>query len=685
MSNASVTSNSYIDDVTATEYNQLRDPAHYKALKDGISQQKAVETNLLNSVQYCDSEGFDAEVSLRLGGLDAAKLKTEVHDNFYNPEVMRAAMCLASTVFLPPNSSNLATNERIRSWFSGLRQIGAESVSGYALSADLESGSAKAEDGSNFFVVKAPRDPEASEELAHEAVIGLFGTNRLRDMGNPHFAYIYGLFRCSTPFIDSRTKKIVAWCNNVDKPVTYCLYENIDALGSMGDLCKSCNGKTFIQYYMQVMLAIRHAFYQFGFTHYDCHADNVLLRKFSNHPFYIKYRTWMQGRDVDVWVQSPGGIATLIDYGMSHIQINHKGKLEHLGHCGDSAPLTQYGVYRDTAHPLMDAYKLLCMSLMTMKNAGNTTCFQEVAPLLQFFNSENTPEEIITHQRKTFYYLPLSDAVGMLSIDDYISFIQQTHDCSSFITTTMPHDHPIMECRSNCLNKVGVLAKAGISLSSIAVPSDITTLYDEVTFLHRRSLDTSYSREDRDNFKRIATEMIRRFNWVDFLSREMAKIQTMMVTIRSDVKLVAVPMNATHLLNDALLAQFKSMVADVAKYVDCWQRLELQISIANYFIQGASDIRLRSLYDNASQLLARRTDYRKTIMNHMRATYVRLFPSEAGRYGMAVNPDDVAIMESIKQRVNLHITAALKAAGEKDMSHYEWYWITFRSLDTLLE
>ena len=118
------------------------------------------------------------------------------------------------------------------------------------------------------------------------------------------------------------------------------------------------------------------------------HADNAMIRKYSDKPFYIRYPCRnKEGGSGWIWLLSPGGITTVIDYGMSHIELEVHGKRTHFGHCGHSAPLREYGIYRDKAHPMHDVYKHLCMCLAEMARKGNTACYEQnhtFTPVFQY-------------------------------------------------------------------------------------------------------------------------------------------------------------------------------------------------------------------------------------------------------------------------------------------------------------
>ena len=241
--------------------------------------------------------------------LKAGELKKVLHDNFYNATVMKASLCVAESIFYgDSNSTGLGKNAKIRHWIKNLRQIGAESVSGYALLAGLN-------DADDVFVVKVPRDAN-DDDLQHELFIGLFCTNHLRSK-IPNFSYIFGGFRCSPPVVGPKGEKIDIYCNYDfgDKNVNYILYEKITPNISMREYVKTCRGIDFLNKYMQVMYALREAHKSCEYTHYDLHHENVLIWDILKTPSAIPYET---ERGLEYLLTDQ--VATIIDYGRSYIK-----------------------------------------------------------------------------------------------------------------------------------------------------------------------------------------------------------------------------------------------------------------------------------------------------------------------------------------------------------------------------
>ena len=341
-----------------------------------------------------------------LADLIPESLVKRVREEFYNPLVLEMATCVLFSIFAA-TTSNVPINERIRYWFRDLEQIGAESVEGYAMRADL----GLVED---TLILKAPRDPNS--DLLHELFIGLYGTNRLRAI-LPNFAYLFGGFNCSVPIIQPRFEvvagkaikrdkaEVVSYCESGPKDVVpYIIYENIAPAVSMANYVETCTGEEFFLIFSQILYALRKAWLSFGFVHNDLHHENVLIRQLAE-VFSFPYSTHQGIRFI-----TTDQLGTIIDFGRSHII--YQGR--HYGFTG----LESVGVFEDIPLPITDVYKLLFFSLFTMLQAKNWKAFHQVKRLVPYFHPELTLDDpnfdrillrlLDKGRSDVFYYLKLS-------------------------------------------------------------------------------------------------------------------------------------------------------------------------------------------------------------------------------------------------------------------------------------
>ncbi len=175
----------------------------------------------------------------------------------------------------------------------------------------------------------------SKNNLIHEAFIAIYGTNNLREQGNPNFSYIYGLFRCKN---NGQSKNL---CSDEGDNKIYLIYENIEGI-IYNDFLKTCTLKEFIYIFAQIILSLQDAYNKLGFTHYDLYPDNIIISK-NNKFNAINYNE-------NYCLIENNNIVNFIDYERSHIEINGK----HYGFQG----LEEYQIFSDRNHPLYDVYKI---------------------------------------------------------------------------------------------------------------------------------------------------------------------------------------------------------------------------------------------------------------------------------------------------------------------------------------
>lgn len=281
----------------------------------------------------------------------------------------------------------------IRRLITDVRLIGAPSESGFIMSAGLFK---KYKD---LLVIKAPKYESAytRESVIHELAVGKI-LNSLRPI-IPNFAFVLGSFDCGPPIIkpspDPKSDKgtVVSWCRG-GSPVKYLIYENISESKSLYDFVETCSPQEYLDAIIQLNYALMVAFKETGFTHYDLHGNNILVRDLkqmshtSKEGFYIPY----QGDFVFAT-----SLFTIIDYGFSHVYL--PGTNESIGAKSDAGPrgnvyYLQSGIYLDRPNPFADCYRLLNATLRTMRKYNHTT-YDKVKSLLHFFHPQT--EDIDAH------------------------------------------------------------------------------------------------------------------------------------------------------------------------------------------------------------------------------------------------------------------------------------------------
>lgn len=534
--------------------NQIKDPATAEALKKVETQQYDSEVNLIANTNVCDVPMLS---SLRdhIGGLQAVQLKDFTVKQLHNPSAMKAAMCTADSIFYtsPYDVGSLYLNNRIRMYIHDLRQVGGESVEGYALVANFEN-------AKDMFIVKVSRSP-TDDSLLHELVVGLYGTNKLRQY-IPNFAYIYGGFKCSPPLIDPETKKVVTWCLHDTNPVNYVLYENIAPAVTMSKYIQNCTGKDFVNVYLQVLYALRLAFKISDYTHYDLHYENLLLRDPSpdqtNKTFQIPYETERGVEYVRTQV-----IPTIIDYGFSHIKIadtlDADRKVSNPGQHYGKSGLVPFSIFAYRSWIIHDLYKLLMFCMMGASQHNNTSVMAEATKIFRFFNSTEDPIAAINSQSPILFAFPLTDDTNKLSLNDLASHIRTVCDCT-FISPNRTND-PILDCERICLTSNAIFDQIGMNPNGpIGIPDNIIEFYDIAVRLQNEARETEKER------------IARAFPYQQAMRAHIDKMHELvrnLIDLRRTLKLVDVSlMTVDQVLQYNTMRIVRSMYISVASIVD---------------------------------------------------------------------------------------------------------------------
>ena len=338
-------------------------------------------------------------------------------------------------------------------WITDIRKIGGPSAEGMAF--QLEN--------SNYplYVIKVSSNSE-EDALAHEAVVGMAAINTLRGQV-PNFVHTYGAFRCTPPIVDANGR-IVSWCQsngvttrdnyaeigNVgkgDDKVTYLILESIGDSRTLRELVQNLTDEEFLQVYLQLLNALNVAHKAFDYTHYDLHADNVLIQT-------LPYK-------VSIPLYSPFGLlyletnrlARIIDFGLSHIYLQG----QHFGKYG----FEHVNIDPESSFPMYDAYKILLSSYFSylsnirygkpyIRDSGLT---DTVRQLYDFFGERKTLEQRIAERDRNpelDYFQPPMD-LKHVTFDDLIEDILRRFP-TYFVVEDRPKDAVATVCGDRCVN-----------------------------------------------------------------------------------------------------------------------------------------------------------------------------------------------------------------------------------------
>jgi serine/threonine protein kinase len=381
-------------DLTAEEI--LSSELSRAPLRDERAQRQRQE-ELVFGAQECDFRDR-LRAFLALGSL-GKRLQHLVNEEFNNPAVLRLLKCIVDAVELR-NFSKDIQRRRIRHWISQLVSIGGKSVQGFVFTMRLDK-------VSDTFLAKVNQKPSDFDDALHEYFVGAFGTNKIREKGVPNFAYLYGFFSCSPPVL-SQSGRVLTWCTKNHPTGGYIVQEKIPGI-TLKQRIPTLGAKEFINLFVQIVLALREA-QEVGFTHYDLHTSNVILRKLPE-TSAIEYA----GENGEKKILLTDTVATLIDYGFAHVEVQGK----HYGYFFAS----QGNVDPKVAFPLHDVFKLLCFSLYEMKRAGNDA-YSRLLPLLSFFVKGDL-DRFIRKGRDSLYALPNNEDTRSFTLDDFLAFLHK--------------------------------------------------------------------------------------------------------------------------------------------------------------------------------------------------------------------------------------------------------------------
>ncbi len=465
------------------------------SLDDTQEQITADEIQILRDIKGGCSGKLKKRSRSHLMNLNPKLFKELLMEYAYDPMVLRGTTCIIDSLL--QDSKYLSYQDRLKEYLLNLKRIGVETtaVSGYTMTASLLT-------ADSLFVLKVPK-PGADLDMTHELFIGLLGTNQLRkEVLN--FAYVYGGFMCSGPMINPQSQQVENYCSSDSPEVKYVIYENIAPSISMKQYVKTCTGREFTEKYLQILFALNTANWMIDFTHFDLHVENVLLRKFPGRgKMILKYTTGIGKKSLEEdWYLTTDSVATIIDYGLSHIQYQDSGKLKTSGtigitgkHFGNSGWRRQFNILSDESFPLHDAFKFLFNAMFHMlyrytpdgriepEPKPNYDAFDEALKLgwyfIDFDSESQDPEDLIRDLAAVYYSMPYSKQLTSQNLEDLIQYVIKVCYCP-FLSDTP--DGPVMKCGDEiytCLSEDDFLTRIG--LDGRPKPKTALEYYDYMT------------------------------------------------------------------------------------------------------------------------------------------------------------------------------------------------------------
>jgi hypothetical protein len=441
----------------------------YKFLSSGEIiklEYKKYTTNIKRTLNKYPNCKIDELQKLRqnLTNIDAQLLQQYSINELYNDDVLNATKCVVNSMFYTnTDKDDLTYNFYIKQYINNLTKIGEKSNIGFAFNADF--GISKQSNGlfgnsngiaSHMFIIKTIQDINFDDDLLHELMVGLYGTNRLRK-AIPNFAYIYGGFKCSPP-IFGKGNEVSDWCKqsrgvlgmNNENMVNYIIYENVNPSISINDFTKTCSVTDFLNIFLQILYALDYAHKTIDFTHYDLHSGNILLRiPDPNEPdklYQILYKTENGWEYITTKY-----IPTFIDYGMSHCKNEALKKYENIDDLGVFNFL-DLSVNPDRSWIMYDVYKILVSVYIDAFNNKNNPVIDVIEYIYKFFNYEDDIYKLIKEQVSLYHSIPCTEETyNLFTIDKLIQHIKSKYECD-FISI-FRNSEQLLKCEDLCIKK----------------------------------------------------------------------------------------------------------------------------------------------------------------------------------------------------------------------------------------
>lgn len=284
--------------------------------------------------------------------IDLDKVLPHYKQDFYDPTYLLFIMkFLRGIIFHDSREEN--NKIRVRHWVDNLKIMASGSF-GLTVSANVGS-------IGPFLAIKTPT--VALLDQRHEFLVGL-SLNPLREQNlTPAFVYTYNYFKCSPAKISvedgksARGTPIRGWCGEGNVPYSnYVLIENIPEATTLADFI--FKGKMNIPIFISTLFHILpslHIASSHGFTHWDFHTGNCLLRRvdaLSEVSYYVNNRP--------IYTKTFGYYPMIIDFGLSSYRVGD----HYVGpNVNDRKKTSCY--FQGQPFPLADVYRII-MSMYTV-------------------------------------------------------------------------------------------------------------------------------------------------------------------------------------------------------------------------------------------------------------------------------------------------------------------------------
>jgi hypothetical protein len=229
--------------------------------------------------------------------IDTSQLKRILQKKYINAQEMQAISCLFQTIIIGnTETDNIPIlGENVNKWIYNMKKL-SEGAYGEVYMTDI------IEKDVNV-VIKVPLHTMDYGDALREYFIGVTKINMLRYY-IPNFVYTLGAFKCGD---------INRGCNGSQK--IHTIYEKINGQGLFYKI-KNNDFDWFLNMYVHILLALEVAQREIGFSHYDLHTLNVMIKEEP-----IKYTVLLDNVSYDIDTYE---YPVIIDFGRSCVDYNDK-------------------------------------------------------------------------------------------------------------------------------------------------------------------------------------------------------------------------------------------------------------------------------------------------------------------------------------------------------------------------
>ena len=188
-------------------------------------------------------------------------------------------------------------------------------------------------------IIKIPKNCKGLQSKVREYFIGIKAINQLRYL-TPSFVYTFGAFLCPEP---TKTGELV-FEPSTKNNTAFVMYEKITG-DSVQTLLKNnrLDFKQFLILLVQLLLGLEVAQREVRFTHFDMHAENVMVRSGtgdSSSVIHLDMNTYT--------INNPEFIPVIIDFGAatSYIDGKYIGSYDYISHGMLNFMVPGYDMYK---------------------------------------------------------------------------------------------------------------------------------------------------------------------------------------------------------------------------------------------------------------------------------------------------------------------------------------------------